>query len=161
MKVTVLPAGACTSKVPALSAVTVWSAASVLVTVTVAPGETVSGPVNAKPAMVILPACADCDVPPDVPLDVVPGCRYLPGAVVEVVVDAGPGVVPPELPEPLEPELEQAVASARRSPPAPARNALRVVVVIANTTKTDGKWFNGCRENISGECDASAVPPVP
>jgi hypothetical protein len=59
VNVAVPPAGTVTLKPPAESAVTVCSTESWFVTVIEAPGATLDGAVNAKPAIVILPAEAD------------------------------------------------------------------------------------------------------
>jgi hypothetical protein len=95
VNVAVPPAGTLTSKPPAESAVTVCGAESLLVTVIMAPGFTVSGPLKAKPEIVIESAAAAGALP--VPEDI-------DGIVlaVEVVVEGVP-----------EEELEQAAALAR------------------------------------------------
>ena len=64
VNVAVPSAGTVTSKPPVESAVTVCSTESLFITVTVAPGATVSGPLNAKPWMVIVFAAEAGALPP-------------------------------------------------------------------------------------------------
>jgi RNA polymerase sigma-70 factor, ECF subfamily len=95
VKVAVPPAGTLTSKPPAESAVTVCRTLSAFLTVIVAPGATVSGPLNAKFEIMIVSAAAVGAVPLCVGIaDIEP--------VDEPAAD-GPG----------EEELEQAAAPAR------------------------------------------------
>jgi hypothetical protein len=108
VKVTVFPAGAGTSNWFRPSPVTVWSAESVFVTATVAPGETVVGPVKTKFVIVMVADAA--------------GAAGAAGAE-----DDGGAVVPGELALPDELLLEQAPAPANRAAAIPDANAMRAV----------------------------------
>ncbi len=102
VKVAEPPAGTLTSKPPDESAVTVCITESLFTTITCAPGETVSGPLNAKLAIVIVFAAAAGALPPlDGMADIDPE-----------EAEAG-GLVAAEPPLAPELELEQAAAPAR------------------------------------------------
>jgi hypothetical protein len=116
VNVTVFPAGAWTSNWFRPSPVTVWSAESVFVTATVAPGETVVGPVKTKFVIVMVADAAGAA-----------------GAE-----EDGGAVLPGELALPEELLLEQAPAPANRAAASPDAKAIRAVYLMPLTRKLQG-----------------------
>ncbi len=109
VKVAVPPAGTLTSKPPVESAVTVCMTESLFTTVTCAPGDTVSGPLNAKLMMVMVFAVAAGALPP-------------PEGIEDIAEDEAEGAEPaPALEDPAL-ELEQAATPARAKAVAAAPN---------------------------------------
>src|SRR5579885_2448586 len=107
VKVAVPPAGTLTSKPPVESAVTVCMTESLFTTVTCAPGDTVSGPLNAKLMMVMVFAVAAGALPPP-----------------EGIEDIAEAEAAEPAPAPEDPalELEQAATPARAKAVAAAPN---------------------------------------
>jgi len=123
VNVTVFPAGAWTSNWFRPSLVTVWSAESVFVTATVAPGETVVGPVKTKFVIVMVAAAAGAA-----------------GAD-----EAGGAVVPGELALPDELLLEQAPAPASSAAAIPDTKTIRALYLARPSPTAARRGDTSCR----------------